>query len=116
MNFKAKFRRFGYWGKSRLEMDYPVATCGIKGAARTKPFLDPLSDDEGMVIDGGLLLMKKINFDQFHVFMLTYVERYDRVDICRIKHISDKKRQNLLRQAENFLKGYLLRGDVLFFA
>ncbi|ABR74586.1 hypothetical protein CBG46_10010 [Actinobacillus succinogenes] len=116
MNFKAKFIRFGYWGNSRLETDYPVATVGIKGADRTKPYLDPLSDDEGMLIDKGLLLMKQINFDQFHVFMLTYVKRYDRADICHFKNISLKHYYNLLHEAESFLIGYLLRGEVVFFA
>lgn len=116
MNFKTKFIRFGYWGKSRLEMDYPVSTVGIRGADRTKPYLDPISDEEGMIIDKGLLLMKKVNFDQFHVFMLTYVDRYDRKDICWIKNISLKHYHSLLREAESFLKGYWLRGEAVLYA
>lgn len=113
MNYKQKFKQFGYWGNSRIGTEFPCVAAGVKGAEVVRPYLDPLTDEEGELIDNGLCLLRNLNPNAFEAFVLHYVKRVEpKVFFAQLKRSGYQR----LNEAEAFLIGYLVaKGKVMFY-
>ncbi|NBH76238.1 DUF1492 domain-containing protein [Rodentibacter pneumotropicus] len=69
-----------------------------------------------MQINECMLIMYKVNPELYDVFMLTYVDRWDVIDIYRYLNISRAEYFNRLKTAKTSLKLMLHTGKTVFVA
>nr|DAR99364.1 MAG TPA: DNA-directed RNA polymerase subunit alpha [Caudoviricetes sp.] len=100
--------QWGYWATPRYEGEYPRVSAGfaeLKCDARYLPKyrVQPITDDLGMQIDGHMQVMKRVSPELYDVFMLTYVKRWDNIDICRHLNLSRREYFQRLKTAKTSL-------------